>query len=152
MLSFEFFHRFLLSKRAGSLVKTISRISILGIWLGVAALIVVVSVMNGFNRSIRDRLLEVEPHMVVDFKNLKSASEIKKHPINEKLKKYPTELTTPISQQDVILRTADGFVQQGLATGVTRERLYHLIDYANKKSGQNDPDLKVRLKTSRATR
>ena len=67
MLSFEFFHRFLISRRAGSLVKTISRISITGIWLGVMALIVVVSVMNGFNRSIRSRLLEVEPHVVIDF-------------------------------------------------------------------------------------
>ena len=71
MLSLEFFYRFLLSRRAGSLVKTIARISVLGIWLGVAALIIVVSVMNGFNKSIRARLLEVEPHLVVHFDNIK---------------------------------------------------------------------------------
>ena len=145
VLSLEFFHRFLLSKRAGSLVKTISRISIVGIWLGVAALIIVISVMNGFNKSIRDRLLEVEPHLVIDFQNLKSPDQIKAHDVYKKLQTFDTELTAPISHQDVILRTTEGFVQRAVASGVTRERLYHLLDYGDRKKGQNDPDLKDKI-------
>lgn len=145
VLSFEFFHRFLISKRAGSLVKTIARISIIGIWLGVTSLIVVVSVMNGFNRSIRTRLIEVEPHLVIDFDQIQSAKEIVKHPVYEKLKSYPTELVAPISHQDVILRTSDGFVQHAIANGVTRERLMQLLDYANKKAGKKDLELQTKI-------
>ncbi len=145
MLSFEFFHRFLISRRAGSLVKTISRISITGIWLGVMALIVVVSVMNGFNRSIRDRLLEVEPHLVIDFNEIDQADQILGHPVYEKLKKFDTQLVAPISHQDVILRTSDGFVQHAVGNGVTRERLLQLLEFANQKAGQVDEDLKEKI-------
>ena len=82
-LSFEFFLRFLFSKRAGSLVKTISYISLLGLWLGVSALIIVVSVMNGFNRSIKSRLLTVEPHLVLEFDKSKPISEPMDHPLSK---------------------------------------------------------------------
>ncbi len=145
MLSFEFFHRFILSKRAGSLVKTISRISILGIWLGVASLVVVVSVMNGFNRSIRDRLLEVEPHIVLDFDEIKKSEQIQSLPVYQKLQGDAVQFFAPISHQDVILRTADGFVQGAVANGVTRERLLQLLEFAEKKAGKEDPDLKDKI-------
>ncbi len=126
-------------------MKTISRISILGIWLGVAALVVVVSVMNGFNRSIRDRLLEVEPHVVVDFDDVKKAKEITSHPVYKKLEQEDVELKAPMSHQDVILRTADGFVQGATANGVTRKRLLQLLEFAEKKAGKKDPDLKNKI-------
>ncbi len=109
------------------------------------ALIVVVSVMNGFNRSIRDRLLEVEPHLVIDFNEINQAEQILEHPVYEKLKKFETELVAPISHQDVILRTSDGFVQHAVGNGVTRERLLQLLEFANQKSGQVDEDLKEKI-------
>ena len=40
-------------------------ISMLGIALGVAALIIVLSVMNGFQKEIRARILGVTPHLEV---------------------------------------------------------------------------------------
>jgi lipoprotein-releasing system permease protein len=43
----------------------ISWISMLGITLGVAALIVVLSVINGFRVEVRDRMLDVVPHIAV---------------------------------------------------------------------------------------
>jgi lipoprotein-releasing system permease protein len=145
VLSFEFFHRFLISRRAGSLVKTISRISIAGIWLGVMALILVVSVMNGFNQSIRKRLLAVEPHLVIDFNDLENSKSVVEHPVYEQLMGLETELVAPISHQDVILRTSDGFVQHAVANGVTRERLLQLLEYANQKSGRVDAELKAKI-------
>lgn len=145
MLSFEFFHRFLLSKRAGSLVKTISRISITGIWLGVAALIVVVSVMNGFNRSIQNRLLQVEPHLVISFDEIKSASDIVEHPVYKQVTDLDVNFMAPMSYQDVILRTAEGYVQGAVATGVTRKRLLQLLEYANKKAGKVDQELQDKV-------
>ncbi|MEA5098691.1 MAG: ABC transporter permease, partial [Burkholderiaceae bacterium] len=48
-------------KRSGrnSFISFISLISMAGIALGVAALIVVLSVMNGFQKEVRDRMLSV---------------------------------------------------------------------------------------------
>ena len=43
----------------------ISSVSMLGIALGVAALIVVLSVMNGFQKEVRDRMLSVLSHVEV---------------------------------------------------------------------------------------
>ena len=47
-------------------VRFVSRASVVGIVLGTAALIMVVSVMNGFDRELRSRLLNVTPHLTVD--------------------------------------------------------------------------------------
>lgn len=122
------------------MVKTISRISITGIWLGITAFIVVISVMNGFNHSIQSRLLEVEPHVVVDFNHIKSTKAIFEDPVYKKLEKMDVELVGPIAYQDVILRTSEGFVQRAVANGVTRERLKNLLEYANKRSASKTPE------------
>lgn len=55
------------SKRSGknSFISFISMISMAGIALGVAALIIVLSVMNGFQKDVRDRMLSVLPHIEV---------------------------------------------------------------------------------------
>ena len=54
-------------KRSGrnSFISFISLISMCGIALGVAALIVVLSVMNGFQKEVRDRMLSVLSHIEV---------------------------------------------------------------------------------------
>ena len=54
-------------KRSGrnSFISFISLISMAGIALGVAALIVVLSVMNGFQKEVRDRMLSVVSHIEV---------------------------------------------------------------------------------------
>ena len=46
-------------------ISFISRVSMLGIALGVAALIVVLSVVNGFQVEVRDRMLGLVPHLSV---------------------------------------------------------------------------------------
>jgi len=55
------------SKRASrnTFISFISMISMFGIALGVAALIVVLSVMNGFQKEVRDRMLSVLAHIEV---------------------------------------------------------------------------------------
>ncbi|MFT5588995.1 MAG: lipoprotein-releasing system permease protein [Bradyrhizobium sp.] len=54
-------------RRSGrnSFISFISLISMAGIALGVAALIIVLSVMNGFQKEVRDRMLSVLPHIEV---------------------------------------------------------------------------------------
>jgi len=55
--------RYLWSRRRISLVSIITGISIAGITLGVAALIIVLSVMNGFYDIVRDMLVSFNPHV-----------------------------------------------------------------------------------------
>ena len=51
--------------RKNGFISFISAVSVLGIALGVAALIVVLSVMNGFQKEVRDRMLSVIAHVEV---------------------------------------------------------------------------------------
>jgi len=53
------------STRRNGFISFISGVSMLGIALGVAALIVVLSVMNGFQKEVRDRMLGVLSHIEV---------------------------------------------------------------------------------------
>ena len=49
--------------RRNGFISFISGVSMLGIGLGVAALIIVLSVMNGFRKEVQDRMLSVIPHI-----------------------------------------------------------------------------------------
>ncbi len=51
------------SGRRNRFISFISGVSMLGIALGVAALIIVLSVMNGFQKEVRDRMLSVVSHV-----------------------------------------------------------------------------------------
>jgi len=51
------------SGRRNGFISFISGVSMLGIALGVAALIIVLSVMNGFQKEVRDRMLSVIAHV-----------------------------------------------------------------------------------------
>jgi lipoprotein-releasing system permease protein len=57
--------RYLRAKRRNSFISFISLVSVLGIALGVAALIIVLSVMNGFQKEIRGKILGVASHIEV---------------------------------------------------------------------------------------
>jgi lipoprotein-releasing system permease protein len=57
--------RYTRAKRRNHFISIISLISMLGIALGVGALIVVLSVMNGFQKEVRDRMLAVVAHVQI---------------------------------------------------------------------------------------
>ncbi len=57
--------RYTRAKRRNHFISFISLISVLGMALGVAVVIVVVSVMNGFQREIRERFLSVAAHVQI---------------------------------------------------------------------------------------
>ncbi|MDR2000014.1 MAG: lipoprotein-releasing ABC transporter permease subunit [Zoogloeaceae bacterium] len=57
--------RYTRAKRRNHFISFISLISMLGIGLGVAALIVVLSVMNGFQKELRTRILGVVSHVQI---------------------------------------------------------------------------------------
>jgi len=57
--------RYTRAKRRNHFISFISGISMLGVALGVAALIVVLSVMNGFQKELRGRILSVVSHVQI---------------------------------------------------------------------------------------
>ena len=65
MLPYEFFiaRRYLKSRSKTGFINLITYISILGVTIGVAALIIVLSVMNGFETEVRSRIVGFDTHV-----------------------------------------------------------------------------------------
>ena len=57
--------RYLRARRRNRFVSFISLMSLIGVAVGVAALIVVISVMNGFENELRQRLLSMTSHATI---------------------------------------------------------------------------------------
>ena len=69
----------ILEKGHNRYLRFISVSSVLGMALGITALIVVVSVMNGFDRELKSRLLSVVPHLVMPIEtDLEQIDEIRR--------------------------------------------------------------------------
>ncbi len=66
---FEYFvaFRYLLTRKKTGFISLISVISILGIAVGVGALIIVLSLMNGFTKELRTRLVGMDGHIWVSY-------------------------------------------------------------------------------------
>lgn len=66
-MNFEFYVslRYLLAKRRQTFISLITFISVVGVAVGVTALIVVLAVMNGFHEDLRARILGITSHVVV---------------------------------------------------------------------------------------
>jgi lipoprotein-releasing system permease protein len=66
-VNFEFFiaNRYLRSKRRTGFISLITYISAGGVMIGSAALVIVLSVMNGFESEVRDRIIGADAHIKV---------------------------------------------------------------------------------------
>ena len=58
--------RYVRARSSNRFVSLISAISMLGIAIAVAVLIIVLSVVNGFERELKDRLLAMSAHAVIE--------------------------------------------------------------------------------------
>lgn len=77
--------RYTRAKRRNHFISFISLTSMLGMLLGVAVLILVLSVMNGFDRELRERILGMVPHLAIknyqEFSNWPEvAQQLAQHP------------------------------------------------------------------------
>ncbi len=75
---FEFFvaKRYLKSKHKINFISIISILSTLGITIGVAALIIVLSVFNGFGNIVKDILINFDPHVRITLRTFEANSEV----------------------------------------------------------------------------
>ena len=97
--------RYLRSKRHAKFVSFVSLVSFVGITIGVMTLITVLSVMNGFQETIRDKIINTGFHIYVTSRGtdgyMKNYSEIK-----EFIKKrWPEFFVTPFFKGQVIVKS-----------------------------------------------
>lgn len=123
----DFFFKYLFSKRAGALVKKISWLSMIGLTVSLAALILVISVMIALNRNIEERTLAVDPHLTIQIPGINSATLLELHPLVAKLRADENLRVNVFEQQDVILRTMDGHFRGAVARGLTQGSLDRLL-------------------------
>jgi len=66
-MRFEWFiaTRYLTKGRKNSFISIISLVSILGIAIGVAALIIALALINGFQNDVRNRILSSSAHIMI---------------------------------------------------------------------------------------
>ncbi len=94
----------------------VSWLSAIGITLGVAALITVLSVMNGFERSLESSILGFMPQAIITSE--KGSINPDEHPMNQLSGLKGVNRITPIVQGDVVLQSARN-VGVGVMLGIT---------------------------------
>ena len=117
--------RYTRAKRRNHFVSFISLTSMIGLALGVVVMIVVLSVMNGFDHEMRTRVLGMVPHAT-----LETGQPINDWPaLADKVKQNPSVLAVaPFTQMQGLL-THEGKVQKVLLNGIdpAQERKVSII-------------------------
>lgn len=107
-MSFESFiaMRYLMARSKQTFISVISVTSILGVALGVASLIVVLGVMNGFTKDLRDKILGVNAHAIT----MSVGGGIADYAdVMQKIKGVPGVTgVTPFIYSEVMISTASG--------------------------------------------
>ncbi len=115
--------RYLRAKRAHGGVAMISIISVIGVMLAVAVLIVTMSVMNGFRETLLSRILGVNGHVFIDTRGM-PATEIDRIAAVVRGVRGVAHVAPMIQEQG--LATADGAAAGILVRGMKREDLQAL--------------------------
>jgi len=102
----------------GAFVSFTSIMAVTGLTIGVAALIIVTSVMNGFEKELRDRILGVIPHVLIHSKEPISNYEL----LIDQIEKNPdVEAAAPFIQTQALISI--GNRSKGIAlTGIDTEK------------------------------
>ena len=128
--------RYTRAKRRNHFVSFISLTSMIGLALGVVVMIVVLSVMNGFDHEMRTRVLGMVPHATIesgepisDWQNL--ATRVQQNP--------QVEAVAPFTQMQGLL-TNNGNVQKILLNAIdpVQERKVSIIDGFMKQGSLDD--------------
>jgi len=119
MMSYELFIslRYLRAKRKQIFVSIITFISVAGIFLGVAALIIVLAVMNGFETDLRNKILGINSHILL----MEYSGAMRDHArVMREIAQVPGVVAaTPFIYSQAMLKKGDnvtGIVLRGLST------------------------------------
>jgi len=121
--------RYTRAKKRNHFISFISLMSMLGIALGILVLITVLSVMNGFDREIRNRVFSMVPAISIGSMTGMLANW---QPVETILKKYP-DITgvAPFVNGQVMLTNA-GFVQPSMMMGILPAEEKNVTDLHHK--------------------
>ncbi len=110
--------RYLRARRQEGFISVIAWFSLLGIALGVATLIIVMSVMNGFRAELLERILGINSHLSVSGET----SLLKDYePIAERLQKIPGVLKVSPLIEGQVMASNKGNAQGAIVRGILPE-------------------------------
>ena len=107
--------RYTRAKRKNHFISFISGMSMTGMILGVMILIIVMSVMNGFNRQLQTRILGMVPHATLSGLDGSITDWVS---VMEKLKQQPDVVSAAPFTQSNALATTGGTVQGVMVNGI----------------------------------
>ncbi|SEM18072.1 lipoprotein-releasing system permease protein [Syntrophus gentianae] len=133
-MSYEFFInlRYLRAKRKQVFVSIITFISIAGIFLGVAALIIVLAVMNGFETDLRNKILGINSHIVL----MEYQGAMKNYPqVMSEVKKIPGVVaSTPFIYSQAMLKSENS-VSGAVLRGLSLKDAFGVLDLGRMQAG-----------------
>lgn len=106
-MGLEFFiaKRYLFSKKKFNFITIISLISIIGVTIGVAALIIVLSVFNGFSSRVTSILVSFDPHVRIEASEGNNVTDF--NSIQEKIKNLGIKSSAPYTLNKGMLTNAE---------------------------------------------
>ncbi len=131
-MSYELFiaGRYLRTRRKQAFISLITILSIAGVALGVMALIIVISVMAGFENDLKARILSVEPDLIIEKKQGGLSHPLK---VISRLKQIKSvKAASPFIEAQVVIRSrtrASGAALKGIAPD-TAARIINILDTA----------------------
>jgi len=132
--------RYLKAKRKQTFISIITVISIVGFWLGVMAMIVVLSVMSGFEKTIKEKILGTQAHLVV----LKAGQEGMDR--YEEVLKQVEEVKGVVSAAPFIFNqvmlSSESNVTGGVVKGIDPDRVGKVTELAHNMKAGRLQDLK----------
>lgn len=116
--------RFTLGSGQRRFTRVVALASLLGMMLGVAALVVVLSVMNGFALELRQRLLSIAPDLVLETGSISYSSLLA---LSEQAAVHPDIVAASVMQRGTVLMRR-GERNRGIKlTGASESGLTHVI-------------------------
>jgi lipoprotein-releasing system permease protein len=126
-MNFELFMglRYLKAKRKQTSISVMTLITVVGIMMGVMALIIVLSVMNGFREDLMSKILGVQPHILVrsyggSFKGYEELSQ-KINGIKG------VQATTPYIYSEVLVRSENNNSSGAVLRGIDTQSVENVI-------------------------
>jgi lipoprotein-releasing system permease protein len=133
--------RYLKAKRKQTFISIITIISIFGFALGVFALIVVLAVMSGFEKTLRQKILGTQAHLVVLKANQEGMDQYEEV-IKEVEQVKGVVSATPFISTQVML-SSESSVFGVLLNGIDPDRVGKVIDLARNMKAGSLQDLKA---------
>lgn len=147
-----FFVHYILKDRGSSLVRRTAWLSTFALTISIAALIVVMSVMAALNRNIQERMLAVEPHLVLQAEKDSDIEKLRGE-IGAVLGGSLDEASvgngvTAFESHDLVLRSTQGRFRGAVARGLPKDVLRKTLEQIEKVGRQSRSQISEQVSPS----